>query len=229
MTAGSGAIAQLGERLNGIQEVVGSIPIGSTSFHLTFSDSQALVQSVVIERGCSGTPRDAFSTDTKTIRFLENNYARGEPAFVKARAIREFSQMPGWRTLKRFRKGARFRISAALDGNSTRSLSSQRKRRFAERLHKSIAQPLLPPASDHYRVLQNTYEALFKTVKEITGKDAPFTRWFGTGPVNLARCPETVRSIPLWYPALRAIYPFFEDSCCCGCMLREIHPWSHSN
>jgi hypothetical protein len=26
-----GAIAQLGERLNGIQEVVGSIPIGSTS------------------------------------------------------------------------------------------------------------------------------------------------------------------------------------------------------
>ena len=28
----SGAIAQLGERLNGIQEVVGSIPIGSTKF-----------------------------------------------------------------------------------------------------------------------------------------------------------------------------------------------------
>jgi len=26
-----GAIAQLGERLNGIQEVVGSIPIGSTT------------------------------------------------------------------------------------------------------------------------------------------------------------------------------------------------------
>ena len=26
-----GAVAQLGERLNGIQEVVGSIPIGSTS------------------------------------------------------------------------------------------------------------------------------------------------------------------------------------------------------
>ena len=26
-----GAIAQLGERLNGIQEVVGSIPIGSTN------------------------------------------------------------------------------------------------------------------------------------------------------------------------------------------------------
>ena len=28
----SGAIAQLGERLNGIQEVVGSIPIGSTKY-----------------------------------------------------------------------------------------------------------------------------------------------------------------------------------------------------
>ena len=28
----SGAVAQLGERLNGIQEVVGSIPIGSTKF-----------------------------------------------------------------------------------------------------------------------------------------------------------------------------------------------------
>jgi hypothetical protein len=27
-----GAVAQLGERLNGIQEVVGSIPIGSTNF-----------------------------------------------------------------------------------------------------------------------------------------------------------------------------------------------------
>jgi hypothetical protein len=27
-----GAVAQLGERLNGIQEVVGSIPIGSTKF-----------------------------------------------------------------------------------------------------------------------------------------------------------------------------------------------------
>jgi hypothetical protein len=27
-----GAVAQLGERLNGIQEVVGSIPIGSTIF-----------------------------------------------------------------------------------------------------------------------------------------------------------------------------------------------------
>ncbi len=29
--SGSGAIAQLGERLNGIQEVSGSIPLGSTT------------------------------------------------------------------------------------------------------------------------------------------------------------------------------------------------------
>jgi hypothetical protein len=29
-SSGRGAVAQLGERLNGIQEVVGSIPIGST-------------------------------------------------------------------------------------------------------------------------------------------------------------------------------------------------------
>lgn len=36
MRQNSGAIAQLGERLNGIQEVGGSIPLGSTS-----SSSQA--------------------------------------------------------------------------------------------------------------------------------------------------------------------------------------------
>ena len=33
-----GAVAQLGERLNGIQEVVGSIPIGSTRFRSRPSD-----------------------------------------------------------------------------------------------------------------------------------------------------------------------------------------------
>ena len=32
----SGAIAQLGERLNGIQEVSGSIPLGSTNFKMMF-------------------------------------------------------------------------------------------------------------------------------------------------------------------------------------------------
>lgn len=34
IAAQCGAIAQLGERLNGIQEVVGSIPIGSTKSDL---------------------------------------------------------------------------------------------------------------------------------------------------------------------------------------------------
>ena len=31
----NGAVAQLGERLNGIQEVRGSIPLGSTKYRLT--------------------------------------------------------------------------------------------------------------------------------------------------------------------------------------------------
>jgi hypothetical protein len=54
----------------------------------------------------------------------------------------------------------------------------------AERLHKSIVQPLLSPRSEHFRALQRTQEALLKTVKDITGKDAPFIRWNGTGPAR---------------------------------------------
>jgi len=54
----------------------------------------------------------------------------------------------------------------------------------AERLHKSIVQPLLSPSSEHYRALQRTHEALLKTVKDVTGKDSPFIQWFGTGPVR---------------------------------------------
>jgi hypothetical protein len=54
----------------------------------------------------------------------------------------------------------------------------------AERLHKSIVQPLLSPTSHHYRALQRTHEALLRTVKDITGKDAPFIQWNGTGPVQ---------------------------------------------
>ncbi len=37
-----GAIAQLGERLNGIQEVVGSIPIGSTRDFTQYSTGLAI-------------------------------------------------------------------------------------------------------------------------------------------------------------------------------------------
>ncbi|MER8377268.1 hypothetical protein NKH02_21760 [Mesorhizobium sp. M1396] len=54
----------------------------------------------------------------------------------------------------------------------------------AEALHKSIVKPLLSPMSEHYRALQNTHEALLKTIKDITGKDAPFIQWNGTGPVR---------------------------------------------
>ncbi|RVA32593.1 hypothetical protein EN933_32785 [Mesorhizobium sp. M7A.F.Ca.US.001.01.1.1] len=54
----------------------------------------------------------------------------------------------------------------------------------AEALHKSIVKPLLSPTSDHYRALQSTHDALLKTVKDITGKDAPFIQWYGTGPVQ---------------------------------------------
>ncbi|MFD1982398.1 hypothetical protein ACFSOZ_06790 [Mesorhizobium newzealandense] len=40
----------------------------------------------------------------------------------------------------------------------------------AERLHKSIVQPLLSPSSEHCRALQRAHEARLKTVKDITGK-----------------------------------------------------------
>ena len=69
----------------------------------------------------------------------------------------------------------------------SKQLSEAEIERFltaAERLHKSIVQPLLSPSSEHYRALQRAHEALLKTVKDITGKDAPFIQWFGTGPVR---------------------------------------------
>ena len=54
----------------------------------------------------------------------------------------------------------------------------------AERLHKSIVQPLLSPTSDHYRALRAAHEALLKSIVQITGKDAPFIQWNTTGPVR---------------------------------------------
>jgi integrase len=54
----------------------------------------------------------------------------------------------------------------------------------AERLHKTILRPLISPQCEHYRALQALHEALLKTVKDITGNDAPFIRWHGTGPVR---------------------------------------------
>jgi hypothetical protein len=54
----------------------------------------------------------------------------------------------------------------------------------AEALHRSIVKPLISPNCDHYRSTRTLHEALLKTVKDITGKDAPFIRWNGTGAVK---------------------------------------------
>ena len=54
----------------------------------------------------------------------------------------------------------------------------------AEALHKSVVQPLLSPSCQHYRALQEAHEAMLKTVRDITGKDASFIQWNGTGPVQ---------------------------------------------
>lgn len=62
----------------------------------------------------------------------------------------------------------------------------------AEQLHKSIVGPLISPPCDHYRSLQNLHEGLLKTVQDITGKDATFIRWNGTGPAH----PLPTRNFP---------------------------------
>ena len=54
----AGAIAQLGERLNGIQEVVGSIPIGSTN-----SRRAALIRRSVCRGDQDCTPGEYCSVD----------------------------------------------------------------------------------------------------------------------------------------------------------------------
>jgi len=69
----------------------------------------------------------------------------------------------------------------------TKPRSSSEIQRFlvaAEALHKSVVGPLLSPSCDHYRALQEAHVAMLKTVREITGNDAPFIRWNGTGPVQ---------------------------------------------
>ena len=61
----------------------------------------------------------------------------------------------------------------------SKQLSQAEIERFvseAERLHRSIVQPLLSPTCEHYRSLQAVHEALLKTVRDITGKDATFIR-----------------------------------------------------
>ncbi|PZV40537.1 hypothetical protein B5V02_00475 [Mesorhizobium kowhaii] len=69
----------------------------------------------------------------------------------------------------------------------SKQLSEAEIERFltaAESLHKSIVKPLLLPTSDHHRALQGAHEALLKSIREITGKDAPFIQLFGAGPVR---------------------------------------------
>jgi hypothetical protein len=51
----------------------------------------------------------------------------------------------------------------------------------AGELHRSIVAPLISTQCDHYRSMQTLHEALLKAVKDITGKDAAFIRWFGAG------------------------------------------------
>ncbi|TGQ27676.1 MULTISPECIES: hypothetical protein [unclassified Mesorhizobium] len=57
----------------------------------------------------------------------------------------------------------------------------------AKGLHQSIVEPLISPQCDHYRSMQDLHEALLKTVREVTGKEAEFIRWNGTGPVQQSR------------------------------------------
>ena len=57
-----GAIAQLGERLNGIQEVGGSIPPGSTSLRTDLAVSGPIVERQIRHAPCvpSFMPSDVF-------------------------------------------------------------------------------------------------------------------------------------------------------------------------
>ena len=69
----------------------------------------------------------------------------------------------------------------------SKQLSQTEIERFlvaAEALHQSVVRPLLSPSCEHFRALQEAHGAMLKTVRDITGKDAPFIRWNGTGPVQ---------------------------------------------
>ncbi|RWK37358.1 MAG: hypothetical protein EOR46_25940 [Mesorhizobium sp.] len=68
-----------------------------------------------------------------------------------------------------------------------KQLSEAQVARFladAERLHKSLTQPLISPSCDHYRALVALNQALLQTVKEVTGKAAPWVQWGTTGRAN---------------------------------------------
>lgn len=68
--------------------------------------------------------------------------------------------------------------------NKPKHLSQAEIERFmtaAAALHESITAPLISTQCDHYRSMRDLHEALLKTVKDVTGKDAEFVRWFGGG------------------------------------------------
>ncbi|GLQ82970.1 hypothetical protein GCM10007881_64930 [Mesorhizobium huakuii] len=66
----------------------------------------------------------------------------------------------------------------------SKQLSQAEIERFlvaVEALHKSIVKPLISPHCDHYRTTRVLHDALLKAVREVTGKEVEFIRWFGGG------------------------------------------------
>lgn len=66
----------------------------------------------------------------------------------------------------------------------SKQLSQAEIERFlvaAEALHKSIVKPLISPTCQHYRATRVLHEVLLKAVRDVTGKEAEFIRWFGGG------------------------------------------------
>jgi hypothetical protein len=67
----------------------------------------------------------------------------------------------------------------------SKQLSAAEIERFladAEMLHKTITRPLISPSSDHHRALVALNQTLLQTVKEVTGRPAPWVQWHSTGP-----------------------------------------------
>ena len=94
----SGAIAQLGERYNGIVEVGGSIPPGSTILKFPHNGLYALMLSIVrlvlvlsFTRTCRGTKmaesRSHKTTANRIAQKYGSNYNSGEGADIKAQHI----------------------------------------------------------------------------------------------------------------------------------------------
>ncbi|MDX8453231.1 hypothetical protein RFM98_10720 [Mesorhizobium sp. VK9D] len=68
--------------------------------------------------------------------------------------------------------------------NKAKQLSEVEIERFMEAasaMHTAIVRPLISTQCDHYRAMGDLHEALLKAVKDVTGKDAAFIKWFGAG------------------------------------------------